>query len=151
MLSKSEVNLRMSVLTGSHCKNPAEIILWLTRKFLKQVHSFERLASLMRHNLASIHGQILNASLRSSILPKTQKRELKICIVHVHVLFAPKLNLHLPRPSHPATFTHSYQRICAAKIYSIAFAPQHSRRLIHAVLYSSIHATPMQQHWRSRT
>ena len=39
-----------------------------------------------------------------------------------------------PRPSHAATFTHSYQRICAAKIYSIAFAPPHSRRLIHAVL-----------------
>ena len=38
------------------------------------------------------------------------------------------------RPSHPATFTHSYQRICAAKIYSIVFAPPHSRRLIHVVL-----------------
>ena len=38
------------------------------------------------------------------------------------------------RPCHPATFTHSFQRICAAKIYSIAFAPPHSRRLIHTVL-----------------
>ena len=75
------------------------IILWLIHKFLKQVHwlhSFEKLTSLMRHNLASIHRQILMARRLSSILPKMQECKLKICTVHLHDFFAPKLDLHLP-------------------------------------------------------
>ena len=57
---------------GTHDKNPAEITLYLICKCLKQVHCFEKLASLMWHNLILLHRQILMMRLESTILPKDE-------------------------------------------------------------------------------
>ena len=66
---------------------------------LKQVHSFEKLSSLMRHNLTLLHGQILDDEAGSSILPKIRGCEIKICTVpiHAHGISEPKLDWHLPK------------------------------------------------------
>ena len=66
------------------------------RKYLNQVHSFQKLASWMRNVLTLLDGQILITRLRSSILQTMQECEMKIYTVPVHSFSAPKLNCRLP-------------------------------------------------------
>ena len=82
---------------GTQGEFPAEIASWLMHKYLNQVHFFQKLAPWMRNVLTLLDGQILMTRLGSSILPKMQECEIKICTVPVHGFPAPKLDCRLPK------------------------------------------------------
>ena len=57
----------------------------------------KKMASWMRHVFTLLHLQILISRQMSSILPRMQECEMKICIVPINGFLVPKLDWHLPK------------------------------------------------------
>ena len=96
----SPLAVSVSEYAGTQREFPAEIFSWLMRKYLNQVHSFQKLASLNAKccdfaRRADFHDEA--AVLYFARHAGVRLCEIKICTVPVHGLSAPKFDWSLPK------------------------------------------------------